>query len=776
MMNDSLCRIIASELKARNEQVDAAVRLLDEGNTVPFIARYRKEVTGGLDDTQLRQLETRLGYLRELEDRRQTILKSITDQGKLTDELASAINGTLSKTELEDLYLPYKQKRRTRGQIAIEAGLEPLAELLWNDPSHTPEEAAASYVDADKGVADTKAALDGARYILMERFAEDAALLAKVRNYLWKNAHLVANVVAGKEEEGAKFRDYFDHHEPIATAPSHRALAMFRGRNEGILQLALNADPQHDEPPRESYCEQLIIDHLGLRLNNAPADAWRRAVVSWTWRIKVLMHLETELMGTVRERAEDEAINVFARNLHDLLMAAPAGLRATMGLDPGLRTGVKVAVVDSTGKLVATDTIYPHTGQAAKAAVAVAALCQKHNVELVAIGNGTASRETERFFLDVQEQFPKVTAQKVIVSEAGASVYSASELAALEFPDLDVSIRGAVSIARRLQDPLAELVKIDPKSIGVGQYQHDVSQSQLAKKLDAVVEDCVNAVGVDLNTASVPLLTRVAGLTRMMAQNIVNWRDENGRFQNRQQLLKVSRLGPKAFEQCAGFLRINHGDNPLDASTVHPEAYPIVERILAATEQALQELMGNGEALRGLSPRDFTDERFGVPTVTDIIKELEKPGRDPRPEFKTAKFADGVETMNDLQPGMVLEGAVTNVTNFGAFVDIGVHQDGLVHISSLSDKFIDDPHKVVKAGDIVKVKVMEVDLARKRIALTMRLDEQPGESNRRGSAPREQTERRPAQQQKPRGRDNASSSAGNSAMSDALAAALGKKR
>ncbi|MFP2515103.1 Tex family protein [Buttiauxella agrestis] len=776
MMNDSLCRIIASELKAKDEQVEAAVRLLDEGNTVPFIARYRKEVTGGLDDTQLRQLETRLGYLRELEDRRQTILKSITEQGKLSDELAAAINGTLSKTELEDLYLPYKQKRRTRGQIAIEAGLEPLAELLWNDPTHTPEEAAASYVDADKGVADTKAALDGARYILMERFAEDAALLAKVRNYLWKNAHLVANVVAGKEEEGAKFRDYFDHHEPIATVPSHRALAMFRGRNEGILQLALNADPQHDEPPRESYCEQLIIDHLGLRLNNAPADAWRRAVVSWTWRIKVLMHLETELMGTVRERAEDEAINVFARNMHDLLMAAPAGLRATMGLDPGLRTGVKVAVVDSTGKLVATDTIYPHTGQAAKAAVAVAALCEKHNVELVAIGNGTASRETERFFLDVQAQFPKVTAQKVIVSEAGASVYSASELAALEFPDLDVSIRGAVSIARRLQDPLAELVKIDPKSIGVGQYQHDVSQSQLAKKLDAVVEDCVNAVGVDLNTASVPLLTRVAGLTRMMAQNIVNWRDENGRFQNRQQLLKVSRLGPKAFEQCAGFLRINHGDNPLDASTVHPEAYPIVERILAATEQALQDLMGNGEALRGLSPRDFTDERFGVPTVTDIIKELEKPGRDPRPEFKTAKFADGVETMNDLQPGMVLEGAVTNVTNFGAFVDIGVHQDGLVHISSLSDKFIDDPHKVVKAGDIVKVKVMEVDMSRKRIALTMRLDEQPGESNRRGSAPREQTERRPTQQQKPRGRDNASSSnAGNSAMGDALAAAFKKR-
>ncbi|WP_312981930.1 Tex family protein [Atlantibacter sp.] len=772
MMNDSLSRIIAGELQARAEQVAAAVRLLDEGNTVPFIARYRKEVTGGLDDTQLRQLETRLGYLRELEERRQSIIKSIEEQGKLTPELASAINGTLSKTELEDLYLPYKPKRRTRGQIAIEAGLEPLADLLWNTPSHDPETEAAKFIDADNGVADSKAALDGARYILMERFAEDAALLAKVRDYLWKNAHLVASVVSGKEEEGAKFRDYFDHHEPIATVPSHRALAMFRGRNEGVLQLALNADPQFDEPPRESHCEQIIIDHLGLRLNNAPADSWRRAVVSWTWRIKVLMHLETELMSTVRERAEEEAINVFARNLHDLLMAAPAGLRATMGLDPGLRTGVKVAVVDGTGKLVATDTIYPHTGQAAKAAVAVATLCAKHNVELVAIGNGTASRETERFFLDVQKQYPQITAQKVIVSEAGASVYSASELAALEFPDLDVSLRGAVSIARRLQDPLAELVKIDPKSIGVGQYQHDVSQSQLARKLDAVVEDCVNAVGVDLNTASVPLLTRVAGLTRMMAQNIVSWRDENGQFQNRQQLLKVSRLGPKAFEQCAGFLRINHGDNPLDASTVHPEAYPIVERILAATRQSLRDLMGNSNELRNLKAVDYTDERFGVPTVSDIIKELEKPGRDPRPEFKTAQFAEGVETLNDLTPGMVLEGAVTNVTNFGAFVDIGVHQDGLVHISSLSDKFIDDPHKVVKAGDIVKVKVLEVDLQRKRIALTMRLDEQPGESTPRRSAGGPAS--RPAQQQKPRARDNKPS--GNSAMGDALAAAFGKKR
>ncbi|MEQ9893451.1 Tex family protein [Pectobacterium aroidearum] len=777
-MNDSLSHIIASELQARTEQVDAAVRLLDEGNTVPFIARYRKEVTGGLDDTQLRQLETRLGYLRELEDRRQTILKSIDEQGKLTPQLATAINGTLSKTELEDLYLPYKPKRRTRGQIAIEAGLEPLADGLWQDPSQDPELTAQAYVYAEKGVADVKAALDGARYILMERFAEDATLLAKVRNYLWKNAHLVSRVVEGKEEEGAKFRDYFDHHEPIAQVPSHRALAMFRGRNEGVLQLALNADPQHEEAPRESYCEQIIIDHLNLRLGNATADSWRRAVISWTWRIKVLLHLETELMGSVREKAEDEAINVFARNMHDLLMAAPAGMRATMGLDPGLRTGVKVAVVDATGKLVATDTIYPHTGQAAKAATVVAALCRKYQVELVAIGNGTASRETERFFLDTQKQFPDINAQKVIVSEAGASVYSASELAALEFPDLDVSLRGAVSIARRLQDPLAELVKIDPKSIGVGQYQHDVSQSLLAKKLDAVVEDCVNAVGVDLNTASVALLTRVAGLTRMMAQNIVTWRDENGRFHNREQLLKVSRLGPKAFEQCAGFLRINNGNNPLDASTVHPEAYPIVERILAATEQALQELMGNPNALRNLKPSDFTDERFGVPTVTDIIKELEKPGRDPRPEFKTASFAEGVETLNDLLPGMILEGAVTNVTNFGAFVDIGVHQDGLVHISSLADHFVDDPHKVVKAGDIVKVKVMEVDLQRKRIALTMRLDEQPGEtSSRRGGGTargdNNTSSRQPAGKSRPRPANTPAT--GNSAMGDALAAAFKKR-
>lgn len=777
-MNETLSQIIAAELQTQPKQVLSAITLLDEGSTVPFIARYRKEVTGGLDDTQLRQLESRLSYLRELNDRKQTILKSIEEQEKLTPELAAAIQNTLNKTELEDLYLPFKPKRRTRGQIAIEAGLEPLADSLWNNPNQSPDELALTYVNAENGVADSKAALDGARYILMERFAEDAALLAKVRDYLLKNAHLVSKAVDGKQAEGAKFSDYFEHQEPVSQVPSHRALAMFRGRNEGILQLSLNCDPQFDEPPKESYCEEIITRHLDIRLNNAPADQWRKAVISWTWRVKVLLHLETEIMSLLREKAEEEAINVFARNLHDLLMAAPAGMRATMGLDPGLRTGVKVAVVDATGKLIATDTIYPHTGQTAKAAASVAALCQKHNVELVAIGNGTASRETERFFAEVQKQYPNVTAQKVIVSEAGASVYSASELAAQEFPDLDVSIRGAVSIARRLQDPLAELVKIDPKSIGVGQYQHDVSQTLLARKLDAVVEDCVNSVGVDLNTASVPLLTRVAGLSKMIAQNIINWRDENGRFANRKQLLKVTRLGPKAFEQCAGFLRITNGDNPLDASTVHPEAYPVVEKILDVVRQPLKDIMGNSQALNGLSPRDFTTEQFGVPTVTDIIKELEKPGRDPRPEFKTATFADGIETMNDLTPGMVLEGAVTNVTNFGAFVDIGVHQDGLVHISSLSNSYVDDPHKVVKAGDIVKVKVLDVDIARKRIALTMRLDEQPGDAN---SSARRSTQSPEKNQHKPQAapRDTSrkkGSPASNSAMGDALAAAFGKKR
>ena len=723
MLNQQISQLIAQELNVRDSQILAAIQLLDDGNTIPFIARYRKEATGGLDDTQLRHFETRLIYLRELEDRRQTILKSIEEQGKLTDELHDKIQATQSKTELEDLYLPFKPKRRTKGQIAIEAGLEPLADLLWNEPKTAPESTALDYVNAEKGVADVKAALDGARYILMERFAEDAGLLAKVRDYLSKNALLVSKVLEGKEVEGAKFQDYFDHQELLKNVPSHRALAMFRGRNEGILQLSLNADPEAEEGSRQSYCEEIIRDYLGVRFTGQPADKWREQVIAWTWKIKVALHLETELMATLREKAEDEAIDVFARNLTALLMAAPAGAKNTMGLDPGLRTGVKVAVVDNTGKLLATDTIYPHTGQMDRAMLSIFQLIKQHNVELIAIGNGTASRETERFAKDVIKEIKENKPQTVVVSEAGASVYSASELAAQEFPDLDVSLRGAVSIARRLQDPLAELVKIEPKAIGVGQYQHDVNQSQLARKLDAVVEDCVNAVGVDLNTASVPLLARVAGMTKTIAQNIVAYRDENGRFDSREQLKKVPRLGPKAFEQCAGFMRIAAGDNPLDASGVHPEAYPVVEKILQATEQSIQDLMGNAGLVRQLDAKQFTDEQFGLPTVQDIFKELEKPGRDPRGEFKTATFAEGVEEITDLKAGMILEGTVTNVTNFGAFVDIGVHQDGLVHISSLSDKFVEDPHQVVKTGDVVKVKVLEVDVARRRIALTMRLDE-----------------------------------------------------
>jgi len=763
MLNQQISQLIAQELNVRDSQILAAIQLLDDGNTIPFIARYRKEATGGLDDTQLRHFETRLIYLRELEDRRQTILKSIEEQGKLTDELRDKIQATQSKTELEDLYLPFKPKRRTKGQIAIEAGLESLADLLWNEPKTEPETTALDYVNAEKGVSDVRAALDGARYILMERFAEDAGLLAKVRDYLSKNALLVSKVLEGKEIEGAKFQDYFDHQELLKNVPSHRALAMFRGRNEGILQLSLNADPETEEGSRQSYCEEIIRDYLGVRFTGQPADKWREQVIAWTWKIKVALHLETELMATLREKAEDEAIDVFARNLTALLMAAPAGAKNTMGLDPGLRTGVKVAVVDNTGKLLATDTIYPHTGQMDRAMLSIFQLIKQHNVELIAIGNGTASRETERFAKDViKENKP----QTVVVSEAGASVYSASELAAQEFPDLDVSLRGAVSIARRLQDPLAELVKIEPKAIGVGQYQHDVNQSQLARKLDAVVEDCVNAVGVDLNTASVPLLARVAGMTKTIAQNIVAYRDENGRFDSREQLKKVPRLGPKAFEQCAGFMRIAAGDNPLDASGVHPEAYPVVEKILQATEQSIQDLMGNAGLVRQLDAKQFTDEQFGLPTVQDIFKELEKPGRDPRGEFKTATFAEGVEEITDLKAGMILEGTVTNVTNFGAFVDIGVHQDGLVHISSLSDKFVEDPHQVVKTGDVVKVKVLEVDVARRRIALTMRLDESAvkndGKSDRTLSA-------------KPRSdnaRQDRSNSRANNAMGNAFADAL----
>ncbi|MCK9110260.1 RNA-binding transcriptional accessory protein [Haemophilus influenzae] len=765
MFNQQISQIIAAELTVQPQQILAAIQLLDDGNTIPFIARYRKEATGGLDDTQLRHFETRLIYLRELEDRRQTILKSIEEQGKLTDELRDKIYATQSKTELEDLYLPYKPKRRTKGQIAIEAGLEPLADLLWNEPKNDPELTALSFVDAEKSVADSKAALDGARYILMERFAEDAGLLAKVRDYLAKNAVIVSKVIEGKETEGAKFQDYFDHQELLKNVPSHRALAMFRGRNEGILQLSLNADPDAEEGSRQSYCEEIIRDYLDVRFTGQPADKWREQVIAWTWKIKVSLHLETELMASLREKAEEEAIDVFARNLTALLMAAPAGAKCTMGLDPGLRTGVKVAVVDNTGKLLDTTTIYPHTGREAEAQVAIFSLIRKHNVELIAIGNGTASRETERFAKEVIKEIKENKPQTVVVSEAGASVYSASEFAANEFPNLDVSLRGAVSIARRLQDPLAELVKIEPKAIGVGQYQHDVNQTQLARKLDAVVEDCVNAVGVDLNTASAPLLARVAGMTKTLAQNIVEYRDENGRFESRRELKKVPRLGPKAFEQCAGFMRIAGGKNPLDASGVHPEAYPVVEKILQATAQSIQDLMGNSGVVRQLDAKQFIDEQFGLPTVQDIFKELEKPGRDPRGEFKTAVFAEGVEEITDLKSGMILEGTVTNVTNFGAFVDIGVHQDGLVHISSLSDKFVEDPHQVVKTGNIVKVKVLEVDVPRKRIALTMRLDESAvkndSKSDRTLSArPRGNTQREDR------------NSRGNNAMGNAFADAL----
>ena len=765
MLNQQISQIIAAELTVQPQQILAAIQLLDDGNTIPFIARYRKEATGGLDDTQLRHFETRLIYLRELEERRQTILKSIEDQGKLTDELRDKIHATQSKTELEDLYLPFKPKRRTKGQMAIEAGLETLADLLWNEPKNDPESTALSFVNAEKGVADSKAALDGARYILMERFAENAGLLAKVRDYLAKNAVIVSKVIEGKEAEGAKFQDYFDYQELLKNVPSHRALAMFRGRNEGILQLSLNADPDAEEGSRQSYCEEIIRDYLDVRFTGQPADKWREQVIAWTWKIKVSLHLETELMASLREKAEEEAIDVFARNLTALLMAAPAGAKCTMGLDPGLRTGVKVAVVDNTGKLLDTTTIYPHTGREAEAQVAIFSLIRKHNVELIAIGNGTASRETERFAKEVIKEIKENKPQTVVVSEAGASVYSASEFAANEFPNLDVSLRGAVSIARRLQDPLAELVKIEPKAIGVGQYQHDVNQTQLARKLDAVVEDCVNAVGVDLNTASVPLLARVAGMTKTLAQNIVEYRDENGRFESRAELKKVPRLGPKAFEQCAGFMRIADGKNPLDASGVHPEAYPVVEKILQATAQSIQDLIGNASVVRQLDAKQFIDEQFGLPTVQDIFKELEKPGRDPRGEFKTAVFAEGVEEITDLKPGMILEGTVTNVTNFGAFVDIGVHQDGLVHISSLSDKFVEDPHQVVKTGDIVKVKVLEVDVPRKRIALTMRLDESAvkndGKSDRTLSArPRGNTQREER------------SSRGNNAMGNAFADAL----
>ncbi|UXI01415.1 Tex family protein [Photobacterium sp. TY1-4] len=769
-MSNPINQTIAHELAVRPEQVTAAVTLLDDGNTVPFIARYRKEVTGGLDDTQLRNLESRLGYLREMEDRRQVILKSISEQNKLTPALEAEIQAADSKTRLEDLYLPYKPKRRTKGQIAIEAGLAPLADSLWTDPSQSPEAAAAAFVAADKGVADTKAALDGARAILMERFAEDAALLDKIRRHLQQQAELSAAVVDGKEQEGAKFKDYFEYSETLKNIPSHRALALFRGRNEGVLQLTLNADPNQEAGTRGSYCEVMIADHYGITLGTQPADSWRKQVISWAWRIKILMHMETELLSALREKAEDGAMQVFADNLKDLLMAAPAGPRITLALDPGLRTGCKVAVVDQTGKLLDTATIYPHQPQrqVAQSAATVLALITKHNVDLIAIGNGTASRETDSFVATLLKE-NNLKVQSVMVSEAGASVYSASELAANEFPNLDVSLRGAVSIGRRLQDPLAELVKIDPKSIGVGQYQHDVSQSMLAKRLDAVVEDCVNAVGVDVNTASAALLTRVAGLNGTIAQNIVNYRNENGRFDARTTLKKVARLGPKAFEQCAGFLRIMNGKNPLDSSAVHPESYAVVKNIAAANDKALDAIIGNSDFLKGLKPAEYTDAQFGLPTVTDIIRELDKPGRDPRPEFKTATFAEGVHEVKDLIPGMVLEGVITNVTNFGAFVDVGVHQDGLVHISALSDKFVSDPREVVKAGDIVKVKVMEVDLQRKRIGMSMRLSDEPGQ-DKPARKPQPQGQARPTGARNAGARNTGKPD--NSAMGGAFAAAF----
>ena len=742
-MLKSIASRLAAELAVREAQVTATVNLIDEGATVPFIARYRKEVTGGLDDTQLRLLAERLVYLRELDDRRDTILKSIAEQGKLTPQLEAALYGSDNKTQLEDLYLPYKPKRRTKAQIAREAGLEPLADSLLADPSQLPEQAAAIYIDSAKGVEDAKAALDGARAILIERFAEDAELLGQLREKLWNEGELAGSVVPGKEQEGAKFADYFNHREAIKTTPSHRALALLRGRNEGVLSVALKYQPDETPITQRSAYEELIAARFGIKDAGRAADKWLLDGVRLCWRAKIFLSLELELVSRLKDAADADSIKVFAANLKDLLLAAPAGPRATLGLDPGLRTGVKVAVVDNTGKLLETTTIYPHEPRRdwERSIAILGALAHRHQVDLIAIGNGTASRETDKLAQDVIKAFPQLGMTKIVVSEAGASVYSASELAAKEFPDLDVSLRGAVSIARRLQDPLAELVKIDPKSIGVGQYQHDVNQSQLARSLDAVVEDCVNAVGVDVNMASVPLLTRISGLNSTLAANIVAHRDANGAFKSRRELLKVSRLGEKTFEQAAGFLRIGNGDNPLDASSVHPEAYPVVEKIVAKSGRPVKQIMGDSAFIKGLRAADYTDERFGLPTVMDILKELDKPGRDPRPEFKTATFQDGVEDIKDLQPGMILEGVVTNVANFGAFVDIGVHQDGLVHISALSNKFIDDPRKVVKAGDVVKVKVLEVDVPRKRIALTMRLDDEVCTASRSSAAPRSEPRR-----------------------------------
>ena len=782
----SIEKRIAEEVAARPEQVRAAIELIDGGATVPFIARYRKEVTGGLDDTQLRLLEERLSYLRELEDRRAAVIASIDEQGKLTDGLRADILAADNKARLEDLYLPYKPKRRTRAQIAREAGLEPLALALREDPTQAPEDRAAAFVDVAKGVADIKAALDGARAILLESFSEDPALVGALRDWLTAKAVIRAKLVAGKEEEGAKYRDYFQHVEAIGTIPSHRLLALFRARNEGVLDLELaprpttpiktsssEADPAIalDEAAASGHAEAegRVARHFDIVDRSRPGDRWLLDTARQTWRVKMHLHLGLDLFGRAREAAEAEAIRVFGDNLKDLMMAAPAGPKTVMGLDPGIRTGVKLAIVDGTGKLLATSVIYPHEPKKLwdQSIAELAVLSRKHGVNLIAIGNGTASRETDRLAAELMRKHADLALSKIVVSEAGASVYSASEIAAKEFPGLDVSLRGAVSIARRLQDPLAELVKIDPKSIGVGQYQHDVNQVKLAHALVARVEDCVNAVGVDVNTASAPLLARVAGLSAAVAENIVRHRDENGAFRTRKALLKVPRLGDKAFEQCAGFLRIGAGDDPLDASSVHPEAYPVVQRIIDQCGREVKSLIGDSAFLRSLDPQKFTDATFGVPTVRDILRELEKPGRDPRPEFKTATFAEGVEDIRDLKPGMILEGVISNVAAFGAFVDLGVHQDGLVHVSALSDKFVKDPREVVKAGDIVKVKVIEIDVARKRIGLSMRLEDEPGEGRSAGSKPAQTG--RPAREARP-------AQAGQPAAGNAFADAFAKAR
>ena len=745
----NITQILATELTATAAQITATIDLLDDGATVPFIARYRKEATGGLDDSQLRLLAERLQYLRELEARKETVLKSIEEQGKLTDELHAAIDAADNKTALEDLYLPYKPKRRTKAQIAREHDLQPLADLLLTEQPQDVERAAAAYTN--ENVPDAKAALDGARAILMEQFAENAELIGALREKLWAEGELHAQVIAGKEEEGEKYKDYYDHREAIRAMPSHRALAVLRGRNEGVLQLALKYQPDETPATEASAYEQTIAAHYRIGEHK-----WLRDSVRLAWRAKIYLSLELDALNRLKEAADSDAITVFARNLKDLLLAAPAGRLTTLGLDPGYRNGIKSAVVDDTGKLLDTAIVYLH--QENNALATLARLIKTHSVKLIAIGNGTASRETDKLAGELIKALPEAGLHKIVVSEAGASIYSASELAAKEFPDLDVSLRGAVSIARRLQDPLAELVKIDPKSIGVGQYQHDVNQTQLAKTLDAVVEDCVNAVGVDVNTASAPLLARISGLNQTLAQNIVAWRDQNGAFDNRKTLLKVPRLGEKTYEQAAGFLRIHGGSEPLDASAVHPEAYPVVAKMLADKQLAAADLIGNREKIRQIKPADYTTAQFGLPTILDILAELEKPGRDPRGEFQTATFAEGVHEISDLQPGMILEGVVSNVANFGAFVDIGVHQDGLVHISALADRYVEDPRDIVKAGDVVKVKVLEVDAARKRIALTMRLADEPG-SERKPTRDNNRPARPQQRQEKP----------ANTAMADAFA-------